>query len=115
MSEDDWFRDAVTLAASFGWLRGYPDGNFRPDAAIRRSETAAVVNRMVNRSPDRAWIRANSEALQFYPDVLPVHWAYAQIQEAANGHDFVPRPAGERWTGLWERPGSGETRSVLRG
>jgi exopolysaccharide biosynthesis protein len=41
----DWARLAVEKAVSRGVITGYPDGTFRPDAGITRSEMAVMIDR----------------------------------------------------------------------
>lgn len=96
----DWFYGDVTSAAALGWINGYEDGSFRPGNSISRAEVAAVVNRMLGRSPDRQFIDANPGSLLLFKDVAPGHWAYYQIAEAANAHDYLLSGGAESWTGL---------------
>ena len=37
-----------------GWINGYPDGSFRPDATITRAEMMAMINRALGRTPQSA-------------------------------------------------------------
>lgn len=41
----DWARGAVAAAVANGVVTGYPDGTFRPDAGITRSEMAVMIDR----------------------------------------------------------------------
>lgn len=43
----EWSRYAVVSAASAGAIEGYPDGTFRPKAAITRAEAAVIVKRLL--------------------------------------------------------------------
>ena len=38
-----WGRDIIEEASSRGWVTGYPDGTFRPDAPLTRAEGVALV------------------------------------------------------------------------
>lgn len=40
---DDWFAGAVRAAAGYGYIKGYPDGTFRPHQQINRQEAASVL------------------------------------------------------------------------
>ena len=65
---------AIIKAVGLGWVNGYEDGTFKPDGSITRAEAAKVVNRALNRNPDKDWIDANiTESL--YSDLTPDHWA----------------------------------------
>ena len=48
VNKGDWYNTAVSTMANAGVMDGYPDGTFRPDAAITRAELAAVVSRFVD-------------------------------------------------------------------
>ena len=44
---NDWFAPYVVWAVGKGYVNGYPDGTFRPDAVISRCETAALIDRFI--------------------------------------------------------------------
>jgi hypothetical protein len=48
---DDWYAPYVTTAAAQGWLTGYPDGRFKPDAPITRMEISAILSRIAGHPP----------------------------------------------------------------
>ncbi len=57
---DDWFFDYVETAKKEGWVKGYPDGNFRPGNKINRAEVSKVLVRSFafdapEESHDEAW------------------------------------------------------------
>ena len=68
--------DSIRYAASAGWINGYPDGTFRPYAYIARSEVAAMMTRVLNRSSGGSGIS--------YRDVPYTYWAYRYIQLASS-------------------------------
>ena len=43
-----WYNTAVSTLSSMGIITGYPDGTFRPNAAITRAEFAAIAARFDN-------------------------------------------------------------------
>jgi|GEM_PF-2326740 len=99
VSPNHWAYKSIAFAAAQGWISGYPDGTFRPDGAIARAEVAKIVNRMLGRAADQAFI--GSHSVRTFPDVAKGHWAYDEIAEAANAHDYTRDAAGaETWTGL---------------
>lgn len=98
VTEDQWFYDQVMGAAGYGWIGGYSDGTFRPYAPITRAEAAAVVNRMLNRAADRAY--ADAHAILRFPDVPSDYWAYYDIAEASNAHNYTREDGRETWTEL---------------
>lgn len=75
-------------------VSGFPDGNFRPNAAMTRAEFAAQLARLFNFPRDRSL----DPALVAYPDVSPDHWAYTSVQKSVtmgflSGHSegtFLP-------------------------
>lgn len=98
--ENDWFYEAVTDASRYGWIQGNADGSFGPNQLVTRAQAAVIVNRMLGRSADRAFI-AQHQDLRTFQDVPPTHWAYYDICEAVNGHDYEKAPHGESWTALF--------------
>ena len=50
VTTDNWAYLAINAAATAGWVQGYDDGTFKPDNDISRSETATLVNHMLNRA-----------------------------------------------------------------
>ena len=44
----DWYNNAISTLSNAGIVSGYPDGTFRPNAAITRAEFAAIAARFDN-------------------------------------------------------------------
>ena len=84
----------------YGWINGYPDGTFRPDSSITRSEVTTITNRMLGRSADEDYADRHAEDLRSFSDLRDTHWAYYDICEAANAHDYRKSGGEENWTGL---------------
>ena len=97
VSEDAWYYAPVTGAAQYGWIGGYPDGTFGPERTITRAEAAAIVNRMLERSGDARYIRDHADQLASFPDLSDTHWAYRDIMEAANAHEYTKTNTTEHW------------------
>lgn len=95
--ESDWFYEAVTDASRYGWVQGSADGSFGPYQLVTRAQATVIVNRMLGRSVDRTFINTHPD-LQTFQDVPPTHWAYYDICEAVNGHDYEKTGQQERWT-----------------
>lgn len=95
--ESDWFYEAVTDASRYGWVQGSADGSFGPYQLVTRAQATVIVNRMLGRSADRTFIDTHPD-LQTFQDVPPTHWAYYDICEAVNGHDYEKNGQQERWT-----------------
>ena len=93
-----WAKRFIDSAYTKGWIQGYPDGTFKPESHIRRSEVVTIVNRMLNRQADRSFIRNNPLLIKHYNDLLETHWAYYDIMEASHTHDYTrPTPNSETW------------------
>ena len=98
-----WAENEIERAAAFGWISGYPDGTFRPDARITRAEVMTMINRVLCRMP-----QSESDLLDSmvtWPDNKPSDWHYLAVQEATNSHDFDRQgEVGESWTKLTSVP-----------
>ena len=100
VSEDDWFYEFVVGAIKYGWIGGYPDGRFGPNDTITRAQVTTIVNRMLGRSADEDYVERNIEELTRFTDVPDTHWAYYNIMEATNAHDYDHVKGQENWTRL---------------
>jgi len=76
----------INAAAERGWIKGYPDGTFRPDSHITRAEVMTFVNRLFNR-PVR--VEDLPENVNPYNDITEAHWAYCEAMEATIKHDIA--------------------------
>ena len=97
VSESYWAYGLIGQAVSYGWVNGYDDGNFYPDKQIKRSEVAKIVNVMLARSGDKSYIDTHSEQLRLFSDVKQDYWAYYDIVEASNAHEFSKSGSKESW------------------
>ena len=98
VSANAWYSGAVRTAISYGWITGYSDNTFRPNNRITRAEVVTVTNRMLARSCDKT--SADSESIKNFSDVTKTHWAFYNIAEAANAHDYTKDNGVENWNGL---------------
>ena len=69
-----WYNTAVSTLSSMGIITGYPDGTFRPNAAITRAEFAAIAARFDNNG---------DKAAAKFSDIAN-HWAKDEISIAYN-------------------------------
>ena len=98
-----WAENEIERAAAFGWISGYPDGTFRPDARITRAEAMTMINRVLCRMPQNESDLLDS--MVTWPDNKPSDWHYLAVQEATNSHDFNRQgEVGESWTKLTSVP-----------
>lgn len=100
VTADAWYYDYVVGSIQYGWINGYEDGTFRPNNTITRSEVTAIVNRMLGRSADKVFVDHHADELTQFSDVPGSYWAYYEIMEAANAHDYVKDNGVEDWTRL---------------
>ncbi|MCI8336382.1 MAG: hypothetical protein HFI72_04420 [Peptococcaceae bacterium] len=100
---DHWAEGEIKRAAALGWVKGYPDGTFRPAQPITRAEVMTTVNRMLCRLLEKQsdlW-----EGYVQWSDVPFDAWYYLAIAEATNSHNYENLNNGyERWTGLTAAP-----------
>ena len=99
-----WAEAEIERAATLGWINGYEDGTFRPDAEITRAEAMTLINRVLQRLPETADDLLDD--MTVWPDCQPNAWYYLAVQEATNSHDFDRKDDGvhESWTALTEDP-----------
>ena len=83
-----WAKDAIAKVKAEGWISGYNDGTFRPDAPITRAEAVSIVNRMFDRAADGEFVREHRFEIKSFKDLVENHWAYYEIMEAVHTHDY---------------------------
>ena len=98
-----WYNTAVSTLSSMGIITGYPDGTFRPNAAITRAETMTLVNRVLNRQPETEDDLLPNMTV-WTDNANPKAWYYLAVQEATNSHyyEFKTNSQYEKWTELRE-------------
>ena len=73
-------------AANKGFVNGYEDGTFKPDRNITRAEAVTLVNRTLDRHPDKNHF---TKDMLVWPDNMDqTKWYYADMQEATNSHTY---------------------------
>ena len=80
----DWYNTAVSTLSSMGIITGYPDGTFRPNAAITRAEFAAIAARFDS--------NGDKTAAKFSD--IANHWAKDEISIAYNNGWITGYPNG---------------------
>ncbi|PVY89207.1 putative repeat protein (TIGR02543 family) [Ezakiella coagulans] len=96
----DWAYTLINRVAGAGWINGYEDGTFRPNNNITRAEVVAIVNRMLNRTADKAYVENNlMNSSNAFVDNMRSAWYYYDIYEAAFGHSYERMMNGvdEKW------------------
>lgn len=83
-----WAVSEISLAYENGWIKGYSDGTFRPNRNITRAEAMALINRVLNRAPEKPSDLLNN--MNKWTDNLDTtKWYYLDVQEATNSHDYT--------------------------
>ena len=83
-----WAVSEISLAYENGWIKGYNDGTFRPNRNITRAEAMALINRVLNRAPEKPSDLLNN--MNKWTDNLDTtKWYYLDVQEATNSHDYT--------------------------
>ena len=92
-----WAAVAIRRAAKAGWVTG--NGNkFNPDAKITRAEVMTIVNRMLDRTPDKDHMLPE---MKKWTDNPKSEWYYEAVQEATNEHEYERDELNvETWTEL---------------
>lgn len=98
-----WALNGIYTNYVNGWVNGYTDGTFKPLNNITRAETVKIFNGYLGRGVDREGlselreyvhsgtasnIQDGTDEYMTWPDVAKNHWAYYEIIEAANDHNF---------------------------
>ena len=101
------YEDAINQAYGNNRIAGYPDGTFRPDAPITRAEIVTILNNFYDRKADAKSLEGieNLGLLKHFTDLNENHWAYYEIMEAANSHEYIRRNENgivENWIRLIE-------------
>ena len=95
-----WAKDEIGVAANKGWINGYPDSTFPPDQYITRAEAMTLVNRVLNRLPEKS--EDLLDDMIKWPDNADASvWYYLAVQEATNIHDYSDKSDAdkyEKWT-----------------
>ncbi len=95
---EHWAEKFVESAYDYGFIEGYPDGEFKPDQFITRAEAMKIVNRTLGRTPDKDYLL---DGMIEWPDNMDTDaWFYAEVQEATNSHDYTVENGHEVWTAI---------------
>lgn len=68
-----WAEKYIAKATEYGYIDGYPDGSFRPDANITRAEALKVIAKVFGFASNSTYMR--------FTDVANTHWAFGYIAD----------------------------------
>ena len=91
-----WYESFIAAAAEIGLIEGYEDGTFRPNSSITRAEACTIINRTLNRAPEKDHLLPEAE-MNVWPDNPYTAWFYADMQEATNSHEYKRLGDIEQW------------------
>jgi len=86
VAEGKWYTDYVLKASGMKLIKGYPDGNFKPENKVTRTEAVFMINRMLERKPHE-----EAELLKIknpFKDLKIDYFAYLDIIEASVTHEY---------------------------
>jgi len=76
---DSWAIDAILACRDAGIINGYPDGTYRPELSVSRSQIAVYISRALAGSDEAI---PPGPATPTFDDVSRTHWAYRYIEFA---------------------------------
>lgn len=83
-----WAAKEIGIAYYNDWIKGYPDGTFKPDQNITRAEAMTMINRVLERKPESPADLLTD--MNTWTDNLDTSkWYYLDVQEATNSHGYT--------------------------
>lgn len=79
VEEGNTFQEAIDVLSDIGIVKGYEDGNYKPDKEVTRAEMTSLLMRMINLS-----ITGITVPNSYYTDVASNHWAVYDINTASD-------------------------------
>lgn len=80
-----WASSYINNATITGWITGYDDGSFKPNANITRAEAITLINRVLYRKVTDDGLHENLVEWEYNTEDK---WYYKDVQEATNSHDY---------------------------
>ena len=90
-----WAEAAINQAYANARITGYPDGTFRPNNHITRAEAVTVFNKLYDRCVGEPGLADVKGRLVEFNDINRSHWAYFQVVESSNTHEFYRTEKGK--------------------
>jgi hypothetical protein len=77
-----WAHSEIMRVQTYGIMTGYSDNTFNPEGKLTRAEAVKVLNRLFKRGP------LFGVEVPTFADVSAGHWAFNEIEEAAQEHQW---------------------------
>ncbi|UPW84285.1 S-layer homology domain-containing protein [Lysinibacillus sp. Ag94] len=84
-----WAQWIIEANRTAGIINGRQDGSFAPDEHLTRAQAVVMMNRMFERGPLHGVTKPS------FLDTQATHWAFNEIEEAANAHAYIINEDGE--------------------
>jgi S-layer homology domain len=73
VSERHWAKKYVNYAVRKRWVKGFPDGSFKPSGKLTRAQAISMFSRFNQLTSDKEITQEG------YSDVPPTHWAFKDV------------------------------------
>lgn len=83
-----WAAKEIGIAYYNDWIKGYPDGTFKPDQNITRAEAMTLINRVLERKPESP-ADPLTNMNKWTDNMDTSKWYYLDVQEATNSHGYT--------------------------
>ena len=83
-----WAAKEIGIAYYNDWIKGYPDGTFKPDQNITRAEAMTLINRVLERKPESP-ADLLTDMNTWTDNMDTSKWYYLDVQEATNSHGYT--------------------------
>jgi len=84
----EWYSEDINMASMLGYIGGYADGTFKPNATISRAEAIQILYNMSNVLPGVNVIDQPLEGLISFSDVKKTDWFFTPVV-AASYYDII--------------------------
>ncbi|MEB2301405.1 FIVAR domain-containing protein [Lysinibacillus xylanilyticus] len=78
-----WAQWIIEANRTAGIINGRQDGSFAPNEHLTRAQAVVMMNRMFERGPLHGVTKPS------FVDAKATHWAFNEIEEAANSHSYI--------------------------
>ncbi len=84
VDSEHWAKEAIEKVYSKGLIKGYPDGNFKPQNNLTRAEAVSIINKLIKRECGPNKKPEYKGDFKEYTDLNETHWAHELILKASN-------------------------------